>query len=251
MSRLSASSLCLLAGFVLECSSAAAGGIPDVIRILPGPVDGAKIQTPWGDYIAVQTGSTVWVGTQAEYDAALNQSFLNGSGFRELRNSGAPPNEHYEVDRRFPSMTIGGMDIAQIQTDILFGVTETSPIRRPHKAPGDVYVALTWIQSGKRDVIAALYQPNTRKTYHPISLDRPFEHFRSYEFTIPKADLAKQFLLIANGGRAKPGGVSFPSLTSSTRQQVCMTSNDLPLGAEQLTELRQLHELDSAIPDRC
>jgi hypothetical protein len=42
----------------------------DTIHKVPGTLDDCKIITPWSpwsDYIAVQNGSTVWVGTEDEY----------------------------------------------------------------------------------------------------------------------------------------------------------------------------------------
>src|SRR5260363_323039 len=56
----------------------------ETIHIVPGPYGGSKIITPWGDYVAVPFGNTIWVGTVEEWMDIKADSVMRENGAKRV-----------------------------------------------------------------------------------------------------------------------------------------------------------------------
>ncbi|WP_243374636.1 hypothetical protein [Geotalea sp. SG265] len=226
--------------------------ICDTIRILPGPLDGCKIQTPWGDYIAVQHGDTVWVGTQEEYDHARLEPIFEKQGFREVKLEGIAPNEHVLISRDRPTVTIGSKDIYDINLNVLFGVGPDKRLHRPKKPKNAEYVVLSWVAGKKTKVRPLIYDRETKKTYTPF--DCTGNDVSTYcEFMIPKASLTHKAGIFFTSGKAKPGFLPIQSIAMTDYRGLEITYKQLKkdgisMDPDSAKELGQLHLLDAKIP---
>ena len=225
----------------------------ETIHIVPGPLDGCKIITPWGDYIAVQNGSTVWVGTEAEYEHVRIGSILEQNGMREVKlEDVSEPNVHAIVSTKQPYVLVGGVHLYQIDSRILFGIGPDKKLHRPPKPTNTEYVSVTWLQSEKASITPRLYDHEGKKTFNPFDTD-VINGIHISEFMIPKPALTHKVGLIFAHKKSKPGYLQFASL-SQTHYKSIMDSVEqsqrlnIPVYKTDVTDLPALHELDPSIP---
>ena len=225
----------------------------EIIRIVPGPLDGCKIMTPWGDYIAVQHGSTIWVGTEAEYERARMSSILGNMGMKEVKLEGVSgPNVHAIVSTKQPSMSVGGVQLYQIDSHILFGIGPSEKLHRPPKPADTEYVSVTWLQSKKASITPRMYDLEGKKTFKPFNTEM-INGIHNCEFMIPKSALTHKIGLIFAHNKSKPGYLQLASL-SQTHYKSIMDSVEesqrlqTPVYKTQVADLAALHELDPSIP---
>ena len=225
----------------------------EVIRIVPGPIDGCKIITPWGDYIAVQHGSSIWVGTEAEYERARMSSILGNMGMKEVKLEGVSgPNVHAIVSTKQPSMSVGDVQLYQIDSQILFGIGPSKKLHRPPKTADAEYISVTWLQSKKASITPRLYDLEGEKTYKPY-ITEVIKGMHNSEFLIPKPALTHKMGLIFAHNKSKPGYLQLASLSQNHYKSIMISVEESqrlksPVYKTQVADLAALHELDPSIP---
>ncbi|KAA0894260.1 hypothetical protein [Oryzomonas rubra] len=231
----------------------AAPATSEVIRIVPGPLDGCKIMTPWGDYIAVQQGSTIWVGTEAEYERARISSILGNMGMKEVQLEGiSGPNVHAIISTNQPSMPVGGVQLYQIESQILFGVGPSKKLHRPPKPADTEYVSVTWLQSKKAAITPRLYDLEEKKSLKPFKTEM-IGGLHNSEFMVARAAATHKVGLIFAHNKSTPGYLQLASLSQAHYKSIMDSVQEsqrlkTPVYKTQVADLAALHELDSSIP---
>ncbi|MFC6519722.1 hypothetical protein ACFQAT_07985 [Undibacterium arcticum] len=90
------------------------------IHFSQGPDGETQISTPWGDYAAIQQGSTVWVGTAEEFEHNRVKGIMADQGLKEFSISGRSKAGTF-IERDMPTASAGNTQIASISTYVLFG----------------------------------------------------------------------------------------------------------------------------------
>jgi len=225
----------------------------EVIRIVPGPLDGCKIITPWGDYVAVQHGSTIWVGTEQEYENARVRSILEQDGMREVKLEGTSgPNTHAIVSRNLPSAAVGKVQLYDISSYIIFGAGPDKKLHRPSKPAGSEFVSVSWVQSEKAFVIPRFYDLDAKTSYAPYT-NELHKGLHVSEFSMPKPALTHKIALIFTLKKTKPGYVQFDSIAQQHYRNIKASVEEsiklkVPVYDTQVVDLGPLHRMDQTIP---
>jgi hypothetical protein len=235
--------------FVFLATSASA----EVIRIVPGPLDGCKIITPWGDYVAVQHGSTIWVGTEQQYENARVRSILEQDGMREVKLEGiSGPNTHAIVSRKLPTAAVGKVQLYDISGSILFGMGPDKKLHRPAKPVGFEFVSVSWVQSEKASITTRIYDLDAKKSYSPYTIEL-HNGIHLSEFSMPRSALTHKVGLVFTFKKSKPGYIQFDSIAQQHYKNIKDSVEDnlrhkIPIYDNLVTDLGMLHQLDPSIP---
>src|SRR5260364_377973 len=188
----------------------------ETIHIVPGPYGGSKINTPWGDYVAVPFGNTIWVGTVEEW-----------------------------MDIK--AVSIGKPILYSITTNIVFGVKPSKKDKRPPKPKGAEYVIIVWVPSEAVSIKAAIAIGN--QTISPN--DCSTGHFSYCEFTVRKEQLTAGASIIFYSKRKSPSIINVESLAKQHFSDLSLKYKHVdgePISDDDMRELQQLHNLDESIP---
>lgn len=223
------------------------------IRFEPGPLDGAKIVTPWGTYIAVAEGNEVWVGTEKEYTDRLVRAISRDEGFREFCALGQQHcNTFVEAD--LPRVFTGHDELGSITVNAMF---ESDPeAHRPRLKPGQEYVEVIWVQRGHEPTRAVISDRSTGAAYTGrCGVDSDFHHC---DFVVPRASLTHPAMVAFLSPHQAPGvlpGKSIAWLAYNTLAEHVHSSEKAggridPNDPEDDTyrNLARLHALDGEIP---
>lgn len=240
----------LIVLFVLFLNTSA---LAETIHVVPGPVDGCKIITPWGDFIAIQNGSSIWVGTVAEYEDARIRSILKKNGEKEVKLEGiSGPNNHGVVSTQLPSTSVGAVKLYNIYTTILFGAGPDKKEHRPPKPPKTEYIDIDWVQSQKASITPVIYDLETHETFKPYeTVTSKGTHFS--EFIIPRDSLGHKAALVFTYKKAKPGYLQLASIAQEHYKVFMFSINDkikdkIDIYDNDVSVLKSLHQLDASIP---
>lgn len=233
------------------------------IHFSQGAYGETKISTPWGDYVSIQQGSTIWVGTAEEFEHNRVKGIMAADGAREFKVEGGKP---IFVDRG-ASAFVGNTEVTGIGVYILFGMPPDKKLHRPRKPKGTEYVSISWLQSTKTNIKEVILDRETQKTYLPYSCealtdgtcygDGP-EHACKNNFPehvcetiMPRGALNHKVSIAFIGNKQKPGIVPVDSIALS--QYASYMDGRKNMGAigpsnEELEDQRSLHSVDDKIP---
>lgn len=235
----------------ISISMASIAMAADVIRFTPGPYGGSKIITPWGDFIALPIGNTIWVGTVEEYLNNKADGVARNSGFKPVRIEGQAKNERHYVTAKSLQASVGTTELYQITTSVLFGVPPSKKEKRPPKGAGSEYVQLVWTPSNKSAVGARIVTADGQKSFGPNDCGKA-EGFAYCEFTVGREYLTAPMMYVFTAKGQKPGVAAVDSVAKQHHKDIQIKYSTILKGvdpdAETLDELRQLHELDESIP---
>jgi hypothetical protein len=241
-----------LAGFFVASVFSISCVASELITFSPGPIDGIRIHTARGDFIAVQQGNSVWVGTLEEYEKNSVATKINDMGGREVPQYGNKPNEHTIVNRRDLRVKLGSSQLNGIYTSIIFGVGADPKLHRPKKKNGEEYVAVNWIQSQKTNVNLTLLDKSIAVNYQPYHCTRE-PGFVNCEYLIKRESLTTPAALIFTQGTQNPAVIFLESIAKAhyraTVNALGFGSRKLEPSADQLSDLKELHRLDETIPE--
>ena len=234
----------------LMIPSAFAGSI---IRVLPGPIDGYRVQTPWEDYVVVQHGNAFWVGTQKEYDHAHAAAVFRDLGAKEIKVEGSKPNEFNFVSADTPSLAVGDNIINVIDIGILFGMGPDRKLHRPVKPSATEYVSTLWLQSKSTYTFAQVLDLETQKSYAAYNCSIN-EAFHACEFLMTRGVLNHKAAIIFLSKGAKPGLLATESIAKLAYERLLSQNKEaaqykIDPSGEATSDLKHLHELDPNIPD--
>lgn len=222
------------------------------IHIVPGPLDGCRILTPWGDFVAIQNGSRIWIGTDKEYEHLLVKSISEADGFKEVKLEGDKANTYSFVSRDYPSVDVGSLQLHSISINILFGVKSDKKLHRPYKPTNAEYVSVAWVQSEGASTLAQIYDVVDKKTYR--ACNNTVDHGVHFtEFVVPRKALMHKTGLVFTARKQKPGYLSMGSIVNSHYNSIIVKNKDLSksrisISDDDLQDLKQLNLLDSSIP---
>ena len=117
------------------------------IHFVPGPYGGTKMITPWGDYVAVEFGNSLWIGTEGEWVNLKSKAILEQNGMKEGAVQGQSKNDHYYFLKDAVSVQVSGVRLQQLTTGVMFGATSMPGMPRPKKPSDAEYVSMFWTPS--------------------------------------------------------------------------------------------------------
>lgn len=245
--RTKAKATVLVASLFLASHAMAA----DVIHFTPGPYGGSKIITPWGDFIAIPSGNSIWIGTVEEYMNNKADAVAAESGFKRARIQGEAKNERNYVLAKALTTSVGKTDLYQITTEVLFGVGPSKKEKRPPKSRDSEYVSVVWTPSNSAAVGARIVSADGQKAYAPNDCGKA-EGFSYCEFTVPRQDLASPMMYVFTMKRQRPAAVGVESVAKQHYKDMKLKYSTalrgVEPGPEALGELQHLHEIDESIP---
>ena len=220
----------------------------DIIHIVPGPLDGCRILTPWGDFVAVQSGSTIWIGTENEYEHARVKSIFNAMGDKEVKLECDDANTHSFVSRSYPSVSVGTLQLHSISIAIIFGVGPDKKLHRPYKPPNTEYVSIVWVQSDKNRAFAHIYDVVDKKIYKESdNTVNNRTHFS--EFIVPKKALTHKMGIVFTAHKQPPGYLSIDSIADAHyRGLIVKYKKETEMEKDDMQDLEKLHQLNPNIP---
>jgi hypothetical protein len=218
-------------------------------NVEPGPYGGYRVSTSTGDYMVVVSGNSVWVGTEDEFDHERVKQLSARDGFTEFKVAGSDPHATDFVSSGLPSVRVGNYRLAGISTDILFGEKPNKRLHRPTKPTDAEYVQMVWVQSLSTATSAIVYDKTMHVSYSAVDCGTG-DAFHYCEFVIPTAALTHNATVFFASAGAAPGALPIESIVKATYQSI--NDRNKPIGAtpsaEDLAELRRLHEYDSSLP---
>jgi len=221
-------------------------------NVEPGPYGGYRVSTSTGVYMVIVSGNSVWIGTEDEFDHARVKQLEAREGFTEFKIAGDDPHAMSFVSSGLPSVRVGNNRLASISTDILFGEKPDASLHRPIKPKDAEYVSMVWVQSMPTATSAILYDKTTHLSHAAVDCGSGDE-FHYCEFVIPTAALTHSATVVFASAGTTPGALPINSIVNATYQSI--NDRNKPIGgkhfvpsAEDLAELRHLHEYDSSLP---
>lgn len=223
------------------------------IHVLPGPLDGNRVLTPWGEYVVIQRGSTIWVGTAKEYEAARANSLFEQIGAKAFTPEGDFKEGNFFIDRGALKTNIGNVQIDGISTSILFGVKADKTLHRNPKRADQEYVNLVWLQSQKASIGATMYASDQKTSYSSYTCGIQ-EMFHYCEFAVPRAVLGQKVSFLFTVTGKPPSVVILDSLAKAEFDTLEKKLKRNPFGVMPASEddqftLAQLHAIDPSLPD--
>lgn len=226
-----------------------------VIRFSPGPDFSTSISTPWGNFIAVDNGSSIWIGTEAEYVNAKAQGILRSECYRELRVAGEASNVHHMVSSKRPSTMIGKIQLADIEAAICFQCKPGGDLKLPVKDAHSKYVEFMWAQSGPQKTDAYFLDSN-KKAYKPVECFTMDIGGRRCTFVLPDSAAGGPGTIVFLLNSNKPSALNIESVAQlryadlrDSNAEMRNSGAHLSWSAEDRQELKALHGLDATIPD--
>ena len=236
---------------VLATFMAAEAASADVIHFTPGPYGGSKIITPWGDFIAIPSGNSIWIGTVEEYMDNKADAVASESGFKRARIQGEAKNERNYVLAKALSTSVGKTDLHQITTSVLFGVGPSKKEKRPPKSRDSEYVSVVWTPSNNTAVSARIVSADGRKAYSPNDCGKA-GWFSYCEFTVTRQDLVVPMMYVFTTKRQRPAAIVIESVAKQHYKDIKISYSTalrgIEPGSDKLEELQHLHEIDESIP---
>lgn len=218
------------------------------IHFVPGPSGGSKIITPWGNFVAIPSGNSVWIGTVEEYMDRKVDAIARQNGEKKISVDG----EQFYVSTKGLSTTVGNNTLYDITTDILFGMPADRKLRRPPKPKNAEYVSIVWIPSTERKIVTALLASIDGKTTYQASDCQVEDQFGYCEFIVPRTALTIPMMYVFTMRGAKPSAVQIESIAREHAQGIQRNYQSTLRGIEpsqdDLDDLRNLHVLDESIP---
>jgi hypothetical protein len=233
------------------CVSLAQASI--TIQILPGPLDGNRVHTPWGNYVVIQEGSTVWVGTEDEYEHNRATSLFNKMGAKSFTPEGQFKDGNFFIDSGALNTNVGFVKVDGISPGIIFGAKPNKSLHRPIKPADTEYVSLLWMQDKESSISAILLDKNSNKPFYPYTCGL-HSYFHVCEFLMPRGSLTKPIQAIFTAKGHPPGVVLIDSLAQQDYNQLLKKLKPVNLPPEEASsddqdELAQLHALDESLPE--
>jgi len=234
----------LIAVFLAEMTNAQAA---TVIHFSNGPDGSTNISAPWGDYVAVSIGNSLWIGTAEEYQRSRVGSISSELGFREFKVDGIEKNSFVEKNALGTRLT--NTEITSINTDIIFDANSINDIRRAKKPKGSEPVAVTWLQNSSAKVDPVFFHKGSGKSFYPYSCIQS-QGIHSCEFKMPRETLVSPILLSFSAPHQKPGVLDLKSIAINQADQI--TRKNVNLGGQEMSDedvkdFENLHRLDSSI----
>lgn len=217
------------------------------IQFVPG-LDGAtKMITPWGDYLAIQNGNEIWVGTEKEYMDNKADAISAEHGFKPVMLNG----QRTYISANALSSSVGKTEIYQISTTIVFGVKASVKEKRPPKPSDSEYVSVVWNQSGKAKIGLRIIATVNQRSFIPNTCGNDGV-FYYCEFTIPKSNLITPAMYVFYAVREKPSAIPIKSVAKrefeDIQEQYRTVLRGIEPGNETKQDLQELHKIDSSIP---
>lgn len=237
---------------IAAASFASAG---ETIYFESGPHGGERAVTPWGNYIIVDDGGSVWIGTEEEYDHAYVVGIERAKGQREFRMEDG---SRSFIERDLPTVMVGNNQLASLDPLILFGVQSGGAMRRPRKPTGTEYFSIDWVQSRQGITSYAVVDKATGKAYRPYRCTVS-ELFHQCETIIPAGALTDPVSVVFLQSGQKPGALPLATpaqlayrsirlhIKSLAKDGIVVTPSDPD--DDSYRNLSRLHNLDSSIPD--
>jgi len=237
---------------IAAASFASAG---ETIYFESGPHGGERAVTPWGNYIIVSGGDSVWIGTEDEYEHAYVVGIERAKGQREFKMEDG---SRSFIDRDLPTIMVGNNQLASLDPLILFGVSSGGAMRRPHKSAGTEYFSIDWVQSRQGVTSFAVVDMATGKAYRPYRCTVS-DLFHQCETIMPTGALTDPVSVVFLQSGQKPG-----ALPPATPAQLAYRSIRLHIKSlakdgivvnpsdtddDSFRNLIRLHKLDPSIPD--
>lgn len=221
----------------------------DTIRVSPGIDGGSKISTPWGDYLSIQIGDTLWVGTEQEWNDVKAAGVMNKEGAKRFRIEGEQKNQRTYVDRDAKTVSVANTRLGSVTTSILFGVKPSKKDKRPPKPSDSEYVQFVWIQSNNSKIGSVLSVNNS--VIRPTDCD--VNHgFYYCEFIVGRSLLKNPAKVIFYSEQKSPGIMEVDSLAKQHYLDVVLKykrMKDISISKDDLDDLKQLHAIDEDIPE--
>lgn len=222
------------------------------ITASPGPYGGTRVATPWGQFLVVQQGSSIWIGTEAEYVHLHATNVMRQDGLVEFKMSGAPESAHYFVSKDKPSTSVGSKALADIDVIVAFDLEADKKMGRPKKPDSAEYVAIVWLQSGAGNTSASIYDSRLSKTYRPFTCWVADGNLHQCQFIVSKDSLANAATVFFTVDGTKPGAIALKSVAQTAYSGILIGMRQMqektPREADRQTILK-LHALDPAVPE--
>lgn len=226
--------------FCLTCGTASA----QTIQIHSGPGGNDRISTPWGDYVAVYQGGTLFVVSEADYAKGLIDGYArkNNQVAVDLVGMGRT-----YVSKNGVNIQIGQTKLWDVYEEVVFGVPPSKRMGRPPKPRDSEYVQFVWMQQGKGKVQMNLAIDGTSLKPNSCGTGGGFFHC---EFTVPHPLIPKPAIAIFSQPNEVPGIWRMPSISSAyfKAMQGKYAELKMPITAEDERGLRMLRSIDPSIP---
>lgn len=246
----------IYAWLIAGCLSSGSAFAGVTINFEPGPHGGERVITPWGDYIVLQEGNSVWVGTETEYDHARVVAIAAKHGDREI----VTEQGRTFVSTGLPSVEVGNTDLASIATDILFDTRPSKKPYRPRKSTDSEYVSMAWVQSKNSDTRLNILDLESRRSYSPYQCGADRESgFHWCETIVPRSAITHKAAVIFVQKGVKPGYLPATSIAQLHYASIVdhvksLRDSGIPIASDDpdddtLLSLKHLHQLDASIPE--
>jgi hypothetical protein len=235
-----------MCGTILTVGFAGSARPEGYVTVTPGPDFTTRVNTPWGNYIVdvEPDGGAAWVGTEAEYVNRKAQAVFRRQGYKEMHIDGAPKNEHYMVSTRLPTVQLGSLTLAGIQSAIEFEshVDFDPSFHAPPPRKGYKYAFVIWQASGRSPVHALLHNHENKRTFHPFNCENGSNAMCRWQ--IPESELGVPLTVLFMADKKPPAAVPIPSLAYLAYQS---ETSDRTIPPDE-RRLAQLRKIDPSIP---
>ncbi len=243
-----------IAAALLAAAAVAPMAHAATITIEPGPEGEGSVRviTPWGNFVSVQEGDTIWVGTESEFYRSRAIAISPQDGYRVFRRNGARSGAVEFVSAGLQRAWVGNDELADISISVLFGIGPGGRLRRPALPATDERVQVAWTASGRQPVRAMIYDGATKRTFRPYRCAQT-DFFDYCEWGIPRAALTQPVNVIFTSRGLPPGVISGRSIVQmhyAGLRDKYKPDGGAPLDLDpgDRSDLAKLHRLDPAIP---
>ncbi|MDR3449313.1 MAG: hypothetical protein P4M15_06145 [Alphaproteobacteria bacterium] len=219
----------------------------ETITISPGPGFSTRINTPWGTFIADDTPSGIWVGTEKEWTDSVARGVATKNGDREVHLPGQK-RDGLNFVHSGSEAVMGSIHLYNIEAYSLIGVPPSAKLHRPKPPKGYENFGLVWIPQERLPIQANLSIDG--RTIAPLDCTTS-ENFRACEFAVPRADLTKAVKVVFLLKGRQPGVTEFQSLARKAADDIVAKYRSLKgiaISDEDRTDLARLHEIDPNLP---
>lgn len=226
------------------------GLMAQTVHFVPGPFGGTKMITPWGDFVAIPEGNSVWVGTVEQYMHNKADSIMERDGYKHVKIEGEASNIRRYINTKIPTTEVGKTTLHEISTSIVFDVEPDKKLGRPPKPKTSEYVALLWTPSNKQKIVPKIVSIGGKSAYSP-NICKNVDGLEWCEFTVKRDDLISPMSYVFFAKGYAPGVVQVESIAKQHYSDSVAEHKSLRMekvSDEEKSDLLRLHELDASIP---
>jgi len=214
------------------------------IQAGPGPGGNPRITTPWGDYVAIRQGGTLFIVPEGQYAGALVKDYARQNGQEEVALAGA--GKTY-VSKSDVSVQAGAVRLRQVSASIVIGVPANKKLGRPPKSKTSEYVQVLWLQEQSGNVAATISVDGRAIKPNWCGADMGFYHC---DFTLSHAQLTQPASVVFTQDGKVPGLWQVESISRAhyAELQRKYAEIKMPISRDDAADLAAIRKFDPAIP---